>query len=147
MSEPSVEVTRDLFTRHALRCTRQRVEVYSALASTKSHPTAEELHRMVESRSPGMSLATVYNTLEVLCGAGLARRVPTAGSCPARYDADTSPHLHLVDENGEVVDLPADLAQEILGSLPEGLERRLADRFGRRVSHVSIQISSDGPRR
>jgi len=116
--------------------------VYGALASTKSHPTAEELHRMVESRSPGMSLATVYNTLEVLCGAGLVRRVPTAGNTPARYDADTSAHLHIVNEDGVVMDIPADLAAEILASLPKGIERRLADCCGRRVSHVSIQMGS-----
>lgn len=143
-SGPCGERARTLFSRHSLRCTRQRIEVYDALASTKAHPTAEELHRMVEARSPGMSLATVYNTLEVLCGAGLARRVPTAGNSPARYDADTSPHLHLVAEDGQVMDVPHDLAQEILASLPGGMERRLAERFGKRLSHVSIQLGSDG---
>ncbi len=122
------------------------MDVYSALASTKAHPTAEELHRLVAHTSPGLSLATIYNTLEALCAAGLARRVPTSGNASARYDADTSNHLHLVRENGEVLDLPEDFAREILGSLPADLSGRLAARFGPGVSHLSVQLdSSRGP--
>ena len=42
----SVEGTRDILERQGLRWTRQREAVYEALASTKSHPTAEELFRI-----------------------------------------------------------------------------------------------------
>lgn len=134
---------RSLFAEKRLRCTSQRTDVFAALKSTKAHPTAEQLHRMVQERSPGTSLATVYNTLDALCESGLARRVPTAGGV-ARFDADTSDHLHAVTADDEVMDVPTDLCTEVLCSMPAGLRQRLESRLGTPVRHLSIQFS-DGP--
>jgi len=78
--------TRELFAKHSLRCTRQRMAVYEALLSCDSHPTAEELFRLVKPRTERLSLATIYNTLEALEDVGLVRRMPTtdggAGTTP-----------------------------------------------------------------
>lgn len=137
MTEPEI---RTLFVRHDLRCTRQRLDVYAALASTKSHPTAEELHRLVQGSSPGTSLATVYNTLDALCSAGLAQRMATAGPSGARYDADVSDHLHLVTDSGEVVDVPHDLSREVMAALPADLLDRVSRRTGRTPGRLSISI-------
>ncbi len=131
---------RSLFAEKRLRCTSQRTDVYAALKGTKSHPTAEQLHRMVHERSPGTSLATVYNTLDALCSAGLARRIPTAGGV-ARYDADVSDHLHAVTSDGRVMDVPSDLCGEILQALPDRIRQRLETRLGTPVRHLSVQFS------
>lgn len=132
---------RDVFADHSLRCTRQRVEVYRALAATKSHPTADELHRTIQECCPGISLATVYNTLEALCGAGLTRKI-AAGDGPARYDADVSDHLHVVTREGGVLDLPEDLSREIYAALPADLRQRIETRLGARVERVHLEFSS-----
>ena len=71
---------RELFRAHGLRCTRQRERIYEALASSTSHPTAEELHLAVRDADGGLSLATVYNTLEAFTERGLCRRVPSAST-------------------------------------------------------------------
>lgn len=130
---------RALFVEKGLRCTSQRMDVYLSLASTKCHPTAEHLHRMVQDRSPGTSLATIYNTLEALCEAGLARQIPTPGGV-ARYDADLSDHLHAVTHDGQVMDVPADLGAEVLAAMPAGLKERLEQRLGSSVRHMSVQF-------
>ncbi|MDX2114315.1 MAG: transcriptional repressor [Planctomycetota bacterium] len=130
---------RSLFAERDIRCTRQRVEVYAALAAVKSHPTAEQLHRMVQSTSPGTSLATVYNTLEALCEAGLARKLPNAEG-GARYDADMSDHLHAVTADGQVVDVPADLGRDILMTIRADLLARLEGRLGEKIRHLSVQF-------
>lgn len=119
------------------------MDVYRALASTTSHPTAEELFRMVESSSPGTSLATVYNTLEALCASGLARRIATTVGA-TRYDADTSDHVHVMRQDGVVMDLPADLAEELIAALPPDLASRLAERMGCDVQRVTIELSPAG---
>lgn len=136
---------RNVFAEKRLRCTAQRVSVYSALMSTKTHPTAEQLHRMVQDDAPGTSLATVYNTLDALCDSGLARRIPTPTGV-ARYDADVSAHLHAVTEDGQVMDLPRDIEREILETLPRGLQRRLESRLGVGVRHVSVQFGTEDER-
>ena len=75
------------------RPTRQRRAIFSALSGRVDHPTAETLHRTVRRRIPGLSLATVYTTLEVLVGAGLAGRFAGADGV-AHYDARTDDHDH-----------------------------------------------------
>src|SRR5437867_8660590 len=75
------------------RATRQRRAVYAALLDRTDHPTAEALHRVARRRIPGLSLATVYTTLEVLVNAGLAGRLAGADGA-SHYDARTDGHDH-----------------------------------------------------
>lgn len=132
-----------IFARHGLRLTRPRAAIYHALASTKSHPTADELFTAARAAVPGLSLATVYNTLEVLCRRGLARKIVglSAHDAAARYDADLSRHVHFVTDGGEVRDVPADLSERLLHSLPPELVDELEQRLGVRVDGVSIELS------
>jgi len=78
---------------HGARPTRQRRVVYAALADRFDHPTAEAIHRVARKRSPGMALATVYTTLDLLVEAGLAARVAGPDGT-ARYDARIDRHDH-----------------------------------------------------
>lgn len=134
---------RDRLREHNLRCTRQREVVYGALASTTSHPTAEELYAMVRREDGDTSLATIYNTLEALTRVGLASRIPsTAGGGACRYDACTGPHVHVVTENGRVLDVPHDLSQRLLGQLPQAILREMERRMGVTISRVSVQVEA-----
>ena len=84
--------------RHALeesgqRFTEQRAAVYKTLIGTDQHPTADEVFLSVRHNLPGISLATVYKSLETLVGCGLAIKL-TYGDGSARYDGRTDPHHH-----------------------------------------------------
>lgn len=130
------------FARHGLRCTKPRAAIYQALASTKSHPTADELFTAARASAPGLSLATVYNTLEVFCRRGLARKVTgQAADSAARYDADLSRHIHFITPAGEVRDVPPDLSERLLQSLPADLVEAIERRMGVRVDGVNIELS------
>jgi Fe2+ or Zn2+ uptake regulation protein len=144
--------TRSILERHGLRCTRQRAEIYHALVSTSSHPTAEELFGMVRNRLPGLSLATVYNTLDAFVRRGLARKFalpPSVGEDPsasapapaARYDADTSEHIHLISDHGKVRDVPPDLGRRLIDGLPPDVLDELERRMGVSIDQVRIEIS------
>jgi Fur family transcriptional regulator, peroxide stress response regulator len=136
----TVEDVRDLFRTHNLRCTRQRECVYSALAATTTHPTAEELHRTVHFTDPGLSLATVYNTLEALVTCGLGKRL--AGDGPCRYDADMSPHVHVSLPGGRLMDMPLDLSEKVLAGLSQALLQEIEGRLGVRVGAVNVSLSA-----
>ncbi|MCH8508558.1 MAG: transcriptional repressor [Phycisphaerales bacterium] len=115
---PDPEALRSRLREHGVRPTRQRELVYAALASTDTHPTAEELLTAVRAADPSVSQATVYNTLDALTGSGLARRLPAraaGGAC--RYDADLRPHVHLTLPDGRVVDAPEGVSKTILDAL------------------------------
>ena len=136
-----MQTVRELFARHGLRCTKQREQVYEALAATKLHPTAEELFHAVRALEPGLSLATVYNCLEAFLQCGLARRLACpSGSGPCRYDADISDHVHLATADGGLVDVPPDLSERLLSYLSPEAVAELEHRMGVRVSGVSIQV-------
>ena len=138
--------TRELFNRHSLRCTTQRMALYEVLEAENSHPTAEELFRRVKPATAKLSLATVYNTLEALCRAGLARKLPTTnGSC--RYDAVTTIHPHVrYRESGRIDDLPKHLAERLLKSVPQEVLGDIEQELAVRIAGLNIQvIANDGP--
>lgn len=83
------------FRRQAVRVTRQRAAIYAALAETTSHPTADDLYRLVKRQQPMMSRNTVYYTLGVLRKAGLVQEV-NVGHDVARFDGNVSIHHHLI---------------------------------------------------
>ena len=138
---------RTLFREHGLRCTRQRQQIYAARAATKSHPTADELHAAVRDAEGGLSLATVYNTLEAFTERGLCRRLPAAnGSGPCRFDADLGRHAHIVLDDGRVLDLPGDLYQQIASEIPQTVLDEIERRLGVRVDGASLQLSGHAVR-
>lgn len=97
--------------RHALetrgqRFTAQRAAVYRYLHGTDEHPTAEDVFLGVRGELPGISLATVYKSLETLVGCGLAQKL-TYGDSSARYDGRTDPHPHVrCLACGQIADVP-----------------------------------------
>lgn len=132
--------TRELFHRHQLRCTKQRVAIYEALRDSHSHPTAELLFNMVKPRTSRLSLATVYNTLDALCQAGLVRKLPTTNGC-CRYDAETSPHLHVrCLETGAIADVPEKLSNELIEGLPQDVLHRIEQEMKIKIDRVHLQI-------
>lgn len=131
--------TQNLLSDSGIRCTRQRVEIYDALASTKLHPTAEELHQMVCRSSPSVSLATVYNTLEAFCRAGLARRLPSEGG-GFRYDADVEDHLHFVASDGGVRDVPRELGERLLRRITSEDIAELEAEMGVRIEGIRLSF-------
>lgn len=77
-----------------LKATHQRVAVLDTLWKTKTHPSAEELYKIIIKQYPTISLATVYKTLESFKEVGLVKIIKT--DCDyLRYDAITNDHFHL----------------------------------------------------
>jgi Fe2+ or Zn2+ uptake regulation protein len=129
---------REGFARANLRMTKQRGDVYDALAACRCHPTAEHLHRLVSESAPGTSLATVYNTLDALVEAGLCRRIATTTG--ARYDADMTDHLHVFTPDGTLMDLHPEQGNCRLAALATGLREELERRLGVPVDRLSVQV-------
>jgi Fe2+ or Zn2+ uptake regulation protein len=130
------------FTEHGLRCTRQRRAIFNSLSNHCCHPTADELYRTVKPQIDGLSLATVYNTLEAFCSAGLAYKISgCGGNGSTRYDAAGEDHLHLrCRRTGHVTDVPADLGKRILEHIPAELLEEIQQRTGFKVNKVQLDL-------
>ncbi|GAU07768.1 Fur family transcriptional regulator [Desulfoplanes formicivorans] len=79
----------------ARRLTKQRQIILEKLRAVTSHPTADEVYDMVRKDLPKISLGTVYRNLEVLNADGHIQIIRAPGG-QKRFDADTSPHHHVV---------------------------------------------------
>lgn len=107
--EASHQILRRALEARGHRITDQRAAVYRFLVRSSAHPTADEVYRGVRDAVPGISLATVYKSLETLVSCDLARKLGHAGGC-ARYDGRTDPHHHArCLACGSVSDVPGQL--------------------------------------
>jgi len=85
-----------------LRMTRQRQEVYRVLLAQRDHPTANDVFMRVKAGLPHISLATVYNCLEVLVEHRLVQQVNFERE-PSRYCPNLEEHGHFHDQHTGVI--------------------------------------------
>jgi Fur family peroxide stress response transcriptional regulator len=78
-----------------LRLTPQRMAICQLLTENDAHPTATMLYAALKPQFHSLSLATVYNTLEVLVDLGVVNALGHAGDDNVHYDAETAPHVNL----------------------------------------------------
>jgi len=78
-----------LFEKNGLRNTSQRQTIYEYLIQTDCHPTAKQIYDHLKPGHPSLSLATVYNTLDLLVGAGLITALGEIGDNQVHYDGNT----------------------------------------------------------
>ena len=94
----------DRCRQNGLKVTPQRVAVYKALIATDTHPTAEEVHRMVRRDISSISLDTVNRTLLTLAEIGAAFQVEGTGQ-RRRFDGGMEDHQHFrCIKCGKIVD-------------------------------------------
>jgi Fe2+ or Zn2+ uptake regulation protein len=114
------------------RVTPQRLVILRELRRRGRHATAEEIHRAVHAELPGTSTPTVYATLDLFVGLGLARRIDTGAA--ARYDTRLDPHQHAVCRRcGRV--------QDVDGKISAGALMRAAEDDGFRPDTAELIIS------
>src|SRR3954452_21535275 len=114
------------------RVTSQRVVLYRVLTKLGRHAHAEEIARVSAEQLPGLSLPTVYATLELFEHLGLVRRVD-AGGPAALYDPRTEPHAHFACRHcGAVSDLDA--------PVDPGAAEAAAREHGAEPDHVDVVL-------
>lgn len=89
---------------HNIRITPQRRAVLKFLMNSPHHPTVEEIYNNLLADYPGLSLATVYNNLNIFVRRGIVKEMKFAG-VTSRYDFMGHTHYHIICEKcGRVVD-------------------------------------------
>jgi Fe2+ or Zn2+ uptake regulation protein len=100
--------------------TKQRRAVLQVIRKSDGHLTANEVFEQARRLLPGISFATVYNSLRYLKNEGLISEI-RFGADSARYDRTLERHDHAIcNRCGKLVDLKL--------SIPDGLVKEAAKR-------------------
>ena len=95
----------DLLRDRGLRATSQRVVMHRLLRDRNRHLSAEELLSEASEQLPGVSLPTVYATLELFEQLGIVRRV-NGGGGTLLWDTRADTHHHMICRNcGRIEDM------------------------------------------
>jgi Fe2+ or Zn2+ uptake regulation protein len=124
MGEPAEVVLSRVLRERGQRVTPQRLAIARTVRELASHTTAETVFARVSEQMPGVSLPTVYATLDLLEEVGLLRRVPTEAGT-AVFDPRTEDHHHLVCRRcGGImdVDAPVERAELLAAARALGFE-------------------------
>lgn len=103
------------FRAAGLKVTPQRQLLFRLMHGNCAHPTADALFATASQIMPGISLRTVYQTLNDLTSMGELQSIDV-GSGSARFDPNVSDHHHAVcDDCGAVHDVYVQQAPELRG--------------------------------
>ena len=120
-----------------VKYSRQREGILKNLQSRRDHPTADMVYESVRKEYPNLSLGTVYRNLGQLKDAGLIQSVGVVNG-QERFDADVSPHPHLVcNDCGTVADLSL--------TLPISLVQDAEKQSGFSITGVSLRLQGECP--
>src|SRR3954451_13481134 len=119
----------ELLRERGLRATSQRVVMHRLLRDRNRHVSAEELLSDAGEKLPGVSLPTVYATLELFEQLGIVRRV-NGGGGTLLWDTRADAHHHMICRKcGRIDDMeiPLDLERARRSAARSGFEPDLAE--------------------
>lgn len=105
MPHDELEKALDYLRSTGLRITNQRSKILAYLINTKTHPTAEDIFQELKSSDENLSLATVYNTLDLFTKHKLVVSL-SASDEKQHFDYFAHPHYHVICSNcGKIEDV------------------------------------------
>ena len=119
-----------------MRLTPQRIAICNYLASREDHPTAADIYQHLKSQYTSLSLATVYNTLDVLVALGEINALGNAGDGMVHFDPRTDPHINLACvQCHEITDIASPHIQQMNAEIKDTSGYRL---LGSRVLYYGV---------
>ena len=91
---------------------KQREAILDVMKENRTHPTAEEIYKLVLEKEPQISKSTVYRNINILVDLGKIRKLNmTVG--PDRYDYLYKEHSHAICEKcGKIFDFYYDIDKD-----------------------------------
>ncbi len=101
-----------------IRPSFQRIKILEYLLKNPGHPTVDQIYKELHPEIPTLSKTTVYNTLNLLLGAGLVKLLNLEEN-ETRYDIITAIHGHFkCDVCGVISNFDLDIDKIATDALP-----------------------------
>jgi len=127
-------VFRQYLKNNGLLHSKQREQILDIFLKAEKHPAINELYDMVRKKNPRIGLATIYRTMEVICDAGLARKLDF-GDGTKRYE-----HKYKHQHHHHLVCLKCGKVTEIMSGKLEEIQTQLAKKHGFTISRDTMKI-------
>lgn len=102
----STQEIESILKKAGIQATAQRIAICQYVLCEALHTTVEEIKEWADRNFPKISLATVYNTVNILVEAGLVKPLKLPHIEKIIYDNNVENHYHFLDENtGEIFDI------------------------------------------
>lgn len=85
-----------------IRVTSQRLSILELMDVKDVHFSAEDVMQKLQKKNVVISLASVYNTLEIFEQNNLIKKIDSDNGV-AKYDGNTDFHLHLRDDQKDLI--------------------------------------------
>lgn len=100
------------------RFTKARNAVLKVLSSTKDHLSVEEIFYRAKKFHPGIGLATVYRTVELLKREGFLRPIKIGGLSKYEWLPPKKEHAHLICIScGNIFDIKGDILDKVIKTI------------------------------
>jgi len=134
------ENVEQLLKEKGLKVTKQRLRVLEAIAACpEEHLTAEEIFALVKVDCPGIGLATVYRTIQLLNELHLIDRVNFDDGY-VRYEIGSGVERGQKHHHHHLICLKCGRVISFQDDLLEGLEREIAETAGFRVVDHDVKL-------
>jgi Fur family peroxide stress response transcriptional regulator len=97
------EACRQRLKEAGLRLTPQRIEICKHILNSKEHPSADKVFQDLKQKFPHISLATIYNTFNLMKQLGYIQEVDTITG-KARFETKRNFHLNLICSECDQID-------------------------------------------
>lgn len=134
MNKPAKTILRQYLKKNGMLYSKQREQILDIFLKTEKHPAINELYDRVRKKNPRIGLATVYRTMEVICDAGLARKLDFEGGTKHYEHKYKHPHHH------HLVCLKCGKVIEITSGKLEGIQRQLAKKHDFAITRDTMKI-------
>lgn len=132
MNQNLLEVLR----KSGLRATPQRIAICEFLTTTDTHPTVNDIFTNLKGKYPSLSLATIYNTLDILVGMGFVNVLGSLRDGKVHFDGNTEPHINIVCvQCHRVIDKHSDFIQHLDSEISQNTGYKL---IGSRVLYYGV---------
>ncbi len=129
-----IEILERFIAEKGLRYTPQREEILKVFLSMEKHLSADELHKIVRKKKPGIGYVTVYRTMKLLLEAGLCNEVDF-GDGVARFE-----HRYGHEHHDHLICVKCGKYEEVVKPEIEKLQDELAKERGFMPLRHKLQI-------
>ena len=126
MIKPKLGIIPNFKERFMNNYSKQREAILDVMKENRTHPTAEEIYKLVLEKEPQISKSTVYRNINILVDLGKIRKLNmTVG--PDRYDYLYKEHSHAICEKcGKIFDFYYDIDKDkISNGLLKQIEKNI----------------------